>query len=186
MKKAPLEHLAAKVFGPRSQDPSAELDLIEQAHGFRFPDTLKTILLSYVGAIVFDKEVDYRPIKKNRFLRADGTQSLELLYGATGDKHGIRTAIGTYNNRMPVGTIPIGETAGGNQVCMYTATPEYRVYFWDHEQECEITGERDTDFQNMYLIAKSTNEFLTSLKVRKEDPPVNGKGIGVVSSKLDF
>lgn len=65
-----------------------------------------------------------------------------------------------YEDRLPIGFVPIGCDPGGNVICIGT-DEEFtgRIYFWDHEEESEDPD----DMSNVHLIADSFSEFLDQL-----------------------
>lgn len=71
-----------------------------------------------------------------------------------------------YENRLPMGFIPIGEDPGGNLILLGTLEPYCGyVYFWDHEQE----PEEPDDMRNMHLLAVSFYAFLDKLYADPDD-----------------
>lgn len=61
--------------------------------------------------------------------------------------------------RMLSHVFPIAYDDGGNQICISIGDKDYgKIYFWDHEEESD-----EPDYENMYLIANSFNEFLEGL-----------------------
>jgi hypothetical protein len=67
-----------------------------------------------------------------------------------------------FKGRMPAHFLPIGEDAGGNQVCISTAKQDFGcVYLWDHENE---RGPEDQPYyKNCRLLAKSFEEYVQPL-----------------------
>ncbi|WP_236347706.1 SMI1/KNR4 family protein, partial [Paenibacillus plantiphilus] len=62
-----------------------------------------------------------------------------------------------FKGRIPKGFIPIGDDPGGNMICLgMDGKYRERIYFWDHEEECE-------DMSNMYFLADDIYEFLNRL-----------------------
>ncbi|GAB3503497.1 SMI1/KNR4 family protein [Emticicia fontis] len=61
--------------------------------------------------------------------------------------------------RMLSHIFPIAYDDGGNQICISTDDKDYgAIYFWNHEEETD-----EPSYDNMYLIAKSFNDFLNCL-----------------------
>lgn len=58
---------------------------------------------------------------------------------------------------------------------------EGKIFFWDHEDEREIMGEHQNDFENMYLIANSFEDFIGSLMI-DDSAPDSDDDDGIVSS----
>lgn len=69
------------------------------------------------------------------------------------------------DKRMPTNIFPIGEDSLGNQICISFGMEDYNsIYLWDHEKEVDYSVSDDTDYSNLYLIAKNFKEFIGSLK----------------------
>lgn len=66
-----------------------------------------------------------------------------------------------YQDRIPLGFIPIAHDAGGNLVIMGLKTDNNKVYFWDHEFEVD-EGEQ-SNMDNVHLISQSFSIFLNDL-----------------------
>lgn len=67
-----------------------------------------------------------------------------------------------YKGRIPSNLLPIAHDPGGNLICIAVSGSDLgAVYFWDHELESSEGQPPSTD--NVYLIAKSFEAFLTGL-----------------------
>ena len=67
-----------------------------------------------------------------------------------------------FRQRLPSELVAIAHDPGGNLVCVAVdGDQKGAIFFWDHEQECE-DGEMPT-YSNVYLIADSFSDFLSSL-----------------------
>ncbi|WP_353613689.1 SMI1/KNR4 family protein [Mangrovibacter phragmitis] len=66
-----------------------------------------------------------------------------------------------YQDRIPLGFIPIAHDAGGNLVIMGLKTDNNKVYFWDHEFEVDEGEQPNMD--NVHLISQSFSIFLNDL-----------------------
>jgi hypothetical protein len=83
-----------------------------------------------------------------------------------------------WQKRMPDELVSIGCGSGGDQICISVKGNNYgKVYFWNHDWECE-EGE-EPDYSNVHLIANSFTDFINSLyeTVLLEDE--NGKDLWV-------
>jgi hypothetical protein len=138
---------------------------LESKVGAPLDTTHVELLKRYRGAAIgFDEDVVYRPEVPSPWARADGTQSLEVLFGLVGEA-GLLAQVRRFEGRIPRGTVPVGEAPGGNLI-LIALTGRYKgsVYLWDHENEREITGEDANDFGNVHLISKSFASFLGILQ----------------------
>lgn len=159
----------------------------ETLTGHTLPATYRHFLLKFKTSLYFDNMIVYRPLESSPW-DSDGTQDLDELYGLTlGVKQdsGLSTLLKkylTYLDRMPHSVVPIAEAPGGNQICLGVEAPvEGKILFWDHEDEREIMGEHQNDFENMYLIANSFEDFIGSLMI-DDSAPDSDDDDGIVSS----
>jgi hypothetical protein len=66
--------------------------------------------------------------------------------------------------RMPANILPIAHDQGGNLICISCVGHDVGyIYFWDHENEVDYSISDDSDYGNLYLVAKSFDEFLSNL-----------------------
>jgi len=67
--------------------------------------------------------------------------------------------------RLPSHILPIADDPGGNLICISCGNNDFGyIYFWDHEKEVDYSVEDDSNYSNLYLIAKSFNQFIEELK----------------------
>ena len=139
----------------------------------------KAILLYFGGDIEFDDRVIYAPFIRNPWSDDEGYNRLAYLYGlrsqyASGsliEKHEI------YRDRVSSDVLVIGESPGGNQICLgLNGNGPGKVFFWDHEGEiaCGAVGSHST---NLYLISMTFEKFVASLE---KDASSEGVAEGVV------
>lgn len=136
----------------------------EQEIGYPVPEDYRSFLLKYNGAKV-----------KPRYFNVPGwkyQQSLvnEFDYIIFDDSgYGIRQVLAISGYRYPEAFIPIGSDPGGNTILLALKAP-YRgqVYFWDHEHQPEDRLDRLEDYNNVFFLSSSFNEFLNSLKDENE------------------
>jgi hypothetical protein len=149
------------VIQPEPPTSNAELDAFEVRTKIKLPSEYRNWLLKYNGGsprprgFVFDE----------RGKRSEANISwFYAIYGADyeGNVTRLEDEIQTFKikeTRVPIDLIPIASASLGNQICLgYQASNLGKVYFWDHEREC------DGAYDNCYLIANSFNEFIASLK----------------------
>lgn len=71
----------------------------------------------------------------------------------------------TFKGNIPNEVIPIGESSGGNQICLgISKATQGRVYFWDHEHEAEESN----PLPGLCLVANSFSDFVKKLDVNPE------------------
>jgi len=131
-----------------------DLVRIEDEIGFNLPDDYREFISRFgcycpeAYAVFSFKE----PFQNND----EGIVS--VFYGLLeGDSYDLLRNFETYKERILIEALPIASDPGGNQICLIL-TGKYRgkIYFWDHEEEL-------LDKSNLYLIADSFDEFITSL-----------------------
>jgi hypothetical protein len=63
-----------------------------------------------------------------------------------------------YKDKIPNHFIPVAHDSGGNLICLSCGKNDFGyVYFWDHEYD-------KTGANNYFIIAKSFNQFIESIK----------------------
>jgi hypothetical protein len=70
---------------------------------------------------------------------------IEILFGVGGgdsDRDALALAAGTYEDRLPVGTVPVGTDPGGD-LLLLGCGPLAGVFVWDHEHRELAAGEFD-------------------------------------------
>jgi hypothetical protein len=139
-----------------------------------FSDEYKELLTDYSGSILFDKGAIYRPKRNSPVDSSNGYQSLEMLYGLKGDSN-LSKRNAMYKDQIPLGYLVIGESVGGNQICI--SKENGKIYFWFHESE--------TESESLYEIADSVDVFLHSL-VADNDVTPSEREIDETGSYLDF
>ena len=151
-------------------DPAEELANIERRIGIRLPPLYAFLLLEYQAPIIFEEDVEFIPMQRSPWDGEDGLQSLEIVFGLGKDVYSVSHMLDRYRDRMPDGVIPIGEAPFGNIIVLGTkGDVAGKVFFWDHEDEREITGDKQLDYGNMYLIAESLENFLNRLQPGDDD-----------------
>lgn len=66
-----------------------------------------------------------------------------------------------YRDRVPKRYLPIAYDVGGNLILINLGSGDAKIFFWDHELEVN-EGEEPT-LENIYYLADSINDFLSSL-----------------------
>jgi hypothetical protein len=74
-----------------------------------------------------------------------------------------------FHNRVPPELLPIATDVFGNLVCLAVSGPDRgKVYFWFHEEESD--DDEAPTYDNVYFVADSFTELITSLTELEEDP----------------
>ena len=133
----------------RSHEPGLSADTLltfEEEMGTKLPDDYRSFLLQFNGA-VFER-------KNNHFKFEDGWSELyELFNIAT-----IQQNINGVDSNLPRHTIPIGQDAGDNTICLAIKGPSKGEVYWkDHEQDPDVGN------CSVAFVARSFEEFLSLL-----------------------
>jgi len=166
-----MKRLGAQPLGAKTQDVVKAIEALENlipvSRGYR------TVLETFEGAIIFANGAKFRTDAPSPLNRKDGSQNLEVLYGPGNGKHSIRYHAERCADELPPRLIPIGETPGGNLVCVDGAGV---VYLWDHESMRS---------EGLWRVASSVDDFLDRLE--PDDSGIgNTDGIVESESHLDF
>lgn len=140
-----------------------QIEEIEKYVGLKFPEEYKKHLLKYNGGrcspnvFWFNENGKWTNSCIDWFL---------AIYDGEYDNLKKHIDMGKIEEkRMPSNILPIAHDPGGNLICI-SCSGEDRgyIYFWDHENEVDYNISDDTDYSNLYLIAKSFGEFIDGLK----------------------
>ncbi|MGE7767278.1 SMI1/KNR4 family protein [Peribacillus sp. NPDC096540] len=149
---------------------------IEKMYDIYIPKDYRVFLLNYVETF-FENEVTYKPIETSPWTSKEGTQVFEGFYGLAGENN-LFNQIEGYLNRMPDCMIPIGESPGGNLICIGVKESFIgKVYFWNHENEREAkimvgievaSDDINSYWENIHLVAETFIGFLSGLELNNE------------------
>lgn len=149
---------------------------IETMYDINIPKDYREFLHNY-DETFFENEVTYKPIETSPWATKEGTQVFEGFYGLSSENN-LFDQIESYLNRMPDCMIPIGESPGGNLICIGVKESFMgKVYFWDHENEREakimVGIEVDSDDvnsyrENIHLVSETFLGFLSGLELINE------------------
>ncbi len=136
----------------------SEIKRVEVELQIKFPESYKTFLLKYNGG---------RPSPNIFPIHGDSADNQGILDWflciQEGSHYDITWEMEMYDGRIPRNFLIIGKDPGSNNICLSISGDEYgKVFFWDHENE--VAEGEEPDYQNVYLIANSFDEFLKSLK----------------------
>ncbi len=166
-----ISKLGAKLLGQKSNDLEEAIKSAERV--VPMTPNYREILLEFGGAIWFDHGARYKPHTPNPFTKKDGYNNLEILFGLGNDKNSIEQKASQYKDELPPSFVPIGESSGGNLVCVNS---DASVHLWDHESQRN---------EGTWRIAASIDEFLKRLE---PDDSGIGSTEGIIESEsfLDF
>lgn len=145
-----------------SKNNTAEkIDFFEQLIGNKLPLNYKNFLLNY-NCISFDEYVVF-PFAET-YPKGD-VSMINVFFGfLPEDTYDLAKNYNNYRGRMPSDLIPIASDPGGNILCIAVSEDSNeKVFFWDHENE-EVFENGSCTNQNIYLVAKSFDEFIDSLE----------------------
>lgn len=153
-----------------------QIKKIETMYDINIPKDYREFLHNY-DETFFENEVTYKPIETSPWTTKEGTQVFEGFYGVTSENN-LSDQIKGYLNRMPDCMIPIGESPGGNVICIGVRGSYIgKVYFWNHENEREakIMAEIDVAsddinsyWENIHLVSETFLGFISGLELINE------------------
>lgn len=175
MQDTRLTRLGARALGKTEPNPTERMAVIKKSLSIEFPRALEAILLALRGAIVFDKGAIFTSDERSPVDDSHGKQGLGVLYGIEDDRNGLLACNEMYADQLPRNLITIGETPGGNQVCLERGSG--RILFWHHEAL--------TDDSALFQIALTFDDFIARLEPQESNGPV-APPKGVIPSKTWF
>ncbi|MDM5312617.1 SMI1/KNR4 family protein [Peribacillus frigoritolerans] len=158
---------------------------LEKMYDIYIPKDYKEFLLNY-DETFFDNEVTYKPIETSPWTSKEGTQVFEGFYGLSSENN-LFDKIKDYLNRMPDCMIPIGESPGGNVICIgVRGSYKGKVYFWNHENEREAkimagidvaSDDINSYWENIHLVSETFLGFLSDLELINETEKLEVDGV---------
>lgn len=157
-----LNTLGARTLKDTPTITEDDISKLESFLNIVFPKTYKSILLEFGDTIVFDKGAKYQPDFKSPVDGSDGYQDVIQLYGAVNNENGLLHQNKVYrekNGQLPSSVITIGESSGGNQICIELQTG--KILFWHHEAY--------NSSEEFFVISSSFDSFINRLKPDNEE-----------------
>lgn len=166
-----LSQLGPRLLGGKFSESAGEINSVEQV--LPLSNSYREMLLTFGGAVVFDNGARFVSDEESPLKDKFGYQSLEVLYGLGNGKNSIEQKAAQYAGELPASFVPIGESSGGNLICV---AGDGAVYLWNHE------GQRN---EGSWRIAASIDEFVNRLE---SDDSEIGSTEGIIESEsfLDF
>jgi len=153
--------------GERKERNLEHIKQIEKELGYTLPTDYVDFILHYGGCGFSDVSyplIDYCPIGDR--------QLLSICFGILPkDSYDLLNNYCTFRERIPPNLLPIGGDGMGNLVCLsINGDDKESVYFWQHDAE-EIVGSNEHQGypEDIYLSAKSFDQFINSLEIDDED-----------------
>jgi hypothetical protein len=177
MYKKKLLEFGYQHFGDPVTSAEKRLEEFEVLIEHRLPEDYRLFLLETRGPIDFNKHITYRPIEDSPCYSKGALYGFDVFYGfgedVSSNKYQIYTLLWNYriyNRRMPLEVFPIGSLPFGDQMCLcYQGKCVGKIYYWNHDDEQEISGNIENDYRNMFLIANSFAELFNKMKVTDYD-----------------
>lgn len=152
-----------KILDTRNNISKKRLQEIEKKYNIVFPREYREHLLTYNGGTPVDNIVEF--IEDGEPNETDFRYFFAVDTDEYDDLEKRIFYIKVEEKRMPEHIFPFGEDSLGNQFCISFGSKDHGfVYFWDHEREVDYSVSDDSDYSNLYLIAKSFKEFVENLK----------------------
>ena len=150
-------------------DPFKYIENLENKIGGILPNDYKEFLIDYGSCLVFLEYYVLYPLLVP--CPVGDRQCVELFFGfLPDDSYDLLKNYHTFKERLPPGFLPIAEEGMGNLTCICCAGENRGyVYFWQHDS-WEIVREDGTTYaEDLFLAAKSFDDFMRSLKIYDED-----------------
>jgi hypothetical protein len=161
-----LGKLDPSLYGEKVIDPQRSLEQIAQM--VPLSRDYQKCLVANGGAITFGQGAIFKTVEPSPLNDKRGYQSLEVMYGPGEAENSILAEYARYADELPHGFVPIGETPGGNLVCL---NEQGMVYLWDHEEPGDNAS---------WLICGDIDSFMNSLG--PDDAPLELDG-GIIGSE---
>lgn len=166
--------LGYKLVGKRSTNSEKAIAEVCELIGAKLPAPYLKMLRTFETAVRFKNEIVFTPIEQSSWSGEDGTLSIDEFYGPKRGSSGVLQNIKTFEGNVPDSVIPIGESFGGNQICLGIRKPtKGKVYFWDHESEFDETD----PLNGLFLIANTFRDFVNQLAVEPESELLEDDGV---------
>jgi hypothetical protein len=152
--------MAVRIDNPGRRISERELKHFEARLGATLPEDYASFLLQFNGG---------EPTPKWFVIRgSDEGSSVDLFFSLGGSSDvDLEQEIRIYKGetaRIPPQTIPVAQDPFGNLILVsLKGSDRGSVYFWDHEEEPD-PNEDIVEYENVYLLANSFDEFLGRLK----------------------
>jgi len=141
-----------------------DLRAFEKEMRSTFPEDYRTFLLTHNGG---------QP--KPYFFKVPGWQYQQSLVNelkgivSNSQSVDLREDNSIMEGRLPKGFVSIGDDPGGNKILIsLDGSTRGKIYFFDHENEPDVSTDKLEDYSNIYLLADSFDQFLNSLKEEDE------------------
>lgn len=154
-----ISKLGFKNFSDTTKTPKEDLLNIHKSLSVEFPSELNELLLKFKGAIGFERGLKFRTDGECNLSDSKGLIGISLFYGINDDDFGILNVNKMYEDQIPESVIIIGDSNGGNQICIEKSTG--KIQFWNHEGTPNI--------DDLFDIAPSFLAFLKKLEIDEGD-----------------
>jgi cell wall assembly regulator SMI1 len=146
-----------------SQLKIEQIEEVEKYVGLNFPNEYKDHLLKFNGGQPTPNIFKFNQNSRENLSNIDWF--LAIYDGEYDNLKKEIEMVKIEEKRMPEHMLPIAHDPGGNLICISCDYEDKgHIYFWDHEKEVDYSVSDDRDYSNLYLIAKSFNEFINGLK----------------------
>lgn len=165
----------------KHSDTSATINEYEELMDVTLPCSYKSFLIKY-GACMVKDDYYFKAIETMPITFDDDFYQMDIFYGVSDGEYDWLSAVKSNRDMIGVDVIPIGDTAGGDLICL-GVTPENHgnIYYWDHENEIEYSD----GSQIFYLIAESFDTFIMSfIQCESDDSTEGSYGEITLSPKL--
>lgn len=142
---------------------SSKLDSLEVKYAIKFPQEYRDFLLKYNGGRPNPSKFHYLEVS-GPYTDSRVDRFLAIYDGEYDNFEWMYTTLKIKQVRMPSNLVPIASDPFGNQICISVSGNDTgAVYFWDHEKEQDPRLGLPPTSDNVFLVARSFNDFLSIL-----------------------
>lgn len=142
-----------------------KIEELEEYADLKFPQSYKDHLLKFNGGRSCSNRRIYKFMEHGRWTSSDVNFFLAIHNGKHNNLCKDITTFKKVKKRMPIHILPIGIDSTGNLICISCSGHDTGyIYFWSHEDEVDYSIEPDYNYSNLFLIAKTLDEFFNELK----------------------
>jgi len=140
-----------------------DIDELEQKLGVTLPPDYRAFLLRTNGG---------RPVPEDAFGDEDTGSMMNMFYAVKHERISFTIAQEkrAFRSRIPEDLLPIGDDAGGSQICIGIGPDNYgKVYFWRMYDEEDLDEGEKPDYRNVHLVSETFSEFLDTFREYEDD-----------------
>ena len=151
-----------------------QIQAVEREIGTVLPADYREFLAHYGGYAAYSGSLSSRILRAFPGAHFTGEEvPVNVFLGIKKDSSDAYNLLSTYycfRERMPFNFLPIADDLLGNMVCLAVSGEDQgSVYCWDREGEEDVDEGEEPGYSNVYLLAKSFDEFINTLQFEREE-----------------